>query len=617
MFCPYCGKELDDGSKFCIHCGERIEEDTPESAVEAAAETAEKAVEAVNEAADNAAEAVKETVENAVESAAETAEMAAETAAETAENIAEAVTETAQTAAEAAAETAESIAEAVSETANDVTETVAETAENTVETAVEAAADTAGAPEEIAVEKDGAAKTIDVAALMKNKKVLIIAAAAVVFVLLIVLIACFGGAAGSTGSSEIKGAYHVYNDSGESGIIYNGKKIKGTDLSSSADIVTESLDGSKAVLRDGDKALYYLSDGKISKITEDFNSFSATISADGSTVAYSYDDALYIYKGGKTNKAADIENDLFSFVISPNGDTIAYAEVNGEKISTYAVKGGKVIDLDAKVKPISVSNGGGIIYGLDKNLKLSYIKNLKKDSAESVKTFSINMYPILSTDNKQILFASDNGIYYFDSSLKEEIKVTGNKIEMIYPEGAIRSYDNLKSFIAYSDNKIIKFTRKGDDFDKETLVSSAYSCILSADGKKLIYTQGSDLYRINVSNPDKKDQLGSEVLDYDADKNLKNIYFVNRDNALRYADGKSKNGKKIIDDVGDFVVNPNGVCVFTDDDDTLYYSAGGGDKKKAGLDDVTGYVEISHNMVYVESDGDLYISTDGKKFAKQ
>ncbi len=39
MFCPYCGKELDDGSRFCIHCGERLEEDTPESTVEAAMET--------------------------------------------------------------------------------------------------------------------------------------------------------------------------------------------------------------------------------------------------------------------------------------------------------------------------------------------------------------------------------------------------------------------------------------------------------------------------------------------------------------------------------------------------------------------------------------------------
>ena len=68
--------------------------------------------------------------------------------------------------------------------------------------------------------------------------------------------------------------------------------------------------------------------------------------------------------------------------------------------------------------------------------------------------------------------------------------------------------------------------------------------------------------------------------------------------------------------MGDFVFIPDGVCVFTDDEDTIYYSAGGGDNKKAGIDDINGFVEITHNMVYVESDGDFYISTDGKKFAK-
>lgn len=603
MFCPYCGKELDNGSRFCIHCGERLEEDTPESSVEAAKETVEKAVEAVNETMDNAAEAVKETAEDASEAAAETAEKAAEAASEAVKDVTE-----------KAAETAQTVAGNVAETEEKAPETAEEVAESVVETAADALKET---PEEIPVEKDGASKAIDVAELIKNKKVLIITAAAIVFVVLVVLIAVFGGATGNSGSSAIKGVYYVCDDSGEGSVIYNGKKIKGTDLSSSADIAVESNDGTKAVIRDGDKALYYLSNGNISKITEDFEIAMINISADGSTVVYVYDDAIYTYKGGKVTKAADIEDGLAApAVISPNGDTIAYAETNGEKISAYAVKGGKHIDLDEKVIPFSVSNGGGIIYGLDKNLKLSYIKNLKADSAESVKTMSLNFTPVLSSDNKQVLFASDNGIYYFDSSLKEEIKVTGSSIEPIYPEGGIRCYDNLKEFIAYSDGKVVKFTRKGDDFDKETLASSAKSCLLSADGKKLVYAQGDELYRISVSNPDSKDQLGSEILDYDADKNLKNVYFLNRDNVLRYADGKSKNGKKIIDDVGDFVVNPDGVCVFTDDDDTLYYSAGGSDKKKAGLEDVKGYVEITHNMVYVESDGDLYISTDGKKFTK-
>ncbi|MCM1164914.1 MAG: zinc ribbon domain-containing protein [Lachnospiraceae bacterium] len=624
MFCHFCGKELEDGSKFCMYCGKNLGEDT-------AAEAAENAAEAVEEAAAEAVEAVTETAEQAAETAAETAISAAEEAKTAAEEIAEAVsetaepveeaaaeaveavTETAEQAAETAAETAISAAEEAKTAAEEIAEAISEPAEIVKETAETAAetAEVAAPPEEIAIETEKQGGVM--AVVRKNKTALIIAAAAVVFVLLVVLIACFGGASSGSGSG-IKGAYYIYNDSGECGLIYNGKKIKGTDISTAVN-VSYSSDGSKAVLNDGNKALYYLSDGKVSKITEDFETFMLSISADGSTVVYVYDDAIYTYKNGKSSKAADIEDKLSTLVVSPNGDTIAYSEIDGDRVSAYAVKGGKKIDLDAKVQPFSVSNGGGIIYGLDRNSKLCYIKNLKADSAESVKAMSFNVIPVLSSDCKQIMFASDNGTYYFDSSLKEEIKVTGSTIDLAYPAGGTQSYDDLKSFVAYSDGKIIKFTRKGDDFEKETIVSSTTGFMLSADGKSILYTQFGDLYRVSVSNPDKKEQLGSEAVDWDADFSLKNVYFVNSDGALRYADGKSKNGKKIMDDVGDFVVNLDGVCVFTDDDDTLYYSAGGGDRKKAGLEDVE-YIETAYNAVFVRSDGDLYVSTDGKKFTK-
>ncbi|MBD5130570.1 MAG: hypothetical protein HDT43_11725 [Ruminococcaceae bacterium] len=88
------------------------------------------------------------------------------------------------------------------------------------------------------------------------------------------------------------------------------------------------------------------------------------------------------------------------------------------------------------------------------------------------------------------------------------------------------------------------------------------------------------------------------------------------DNTLRYVDGKSKSGKKIINDVYSFTVTPEGVCTFIDDDNTLFYSVNGGDKKKAGLEDIKGAIERQYSQYYVYSDGDLYISTDGKKFAK-
>ncbi|MBD5129537.1 MAG: zinc-ribbon domain-containing protein [Ruminococcaceae bacterium] len=508
MFCPYCGKELDDGSKFCIYCGKRVDEERAE-------ETAVEATESVPEAAAETVEKAVETMDSIPEAVAETSE----TAVEATDSIPEAVTETV----EAAVETTDSIPEAVTETveaAAETTESIPEAVAETVETAVETVADTA--PEEVAVENDGA---VDVSALVKNKKVLIIAAALLGLVLL-VIIAVISSVSASSGGTGIKGNYLVQEDGGEGIIIYNGNKVKRTDISKDAIIKLTSLDNSKAVLDDNGKALYYLNGDKISKITEDYD-LRMVLSDDGSTVVYLYDGALYTYRDGNNNKIANIENELVAFVTSPNGDTVAYAEKDGDKVSSYACKGGKVIDLDTKMIPLSVSNGGGVIYGQDKNNRLGYIKKLKPDSFESIKSMNSMFAPIFSSDKKQVLFTSDIGTYYFDTSLKEEIKVTGNAISLIYPAGGVWAYDDFKSFIAYSDGKVIHFTRKGKDFDKETLASSIdfSDYRLSSDGKTLVYRTGNDLYKVSVANPEKKEQIASEVIMFDTNDNLKRIYF--------------------------------------------------------------------------------------------
>lgn len=581
MFCTHCGKELDDGSKFCIYCGERLEEDPAETPA------AEQTAAAVNAAAEEAKEAVSEAAEEAKDTVTEAAAEVKETVAE----VKDTVTDAAAQANEASAETAEKAQDAAAQTAENVTDAIVPAA-------------------------GGAAKTIDVSSLLKNKKALVIAGAAVAVLLLIIIIAGVAASAGGSSEMAVKGTYYLNNDAGECTVFYNGKEVKGTDLSPEARIAAASADGSRSVVADGGDTLYYLNGDKASKITEDFDNTFIIMSADGNAVCYAFDDTLYLYKDGKSSKVAEIETRLSAAVISPNGDTVVYSEIEGDKISAFAWKGGKVIDLDAKITPISVCNGGGIIYGRDKNSKLSYIKNLKPDSAESVRAMKTSAYPALSYDKKQILFTGDNGgVYYFDSSVKEDIKVSGDGLSIIYPEGSARSMTSFKSFIAYSDGKVYKFTRKGDDFEKDSLTSFSNGYKLSADGKTLVYLQGGNLYRTSVSDSDKKTLIADEVESFDADDSLKNVYFVNEDDALRYADGKSKSGKKIMDDVSRYIVTPDGVCVFVNEDDELQYSAKGGDKQKAGLEDVEGIYEVN-GVVYVNSDGDLHISTDGKKFNK-
>ena len=620
MFCHFCGKEVEDSSIFCTNCGKRLADDA-DSAVEAAKETVEKAVEAVNETADNAAEAVKEITEENVETAAEAAKDAAETAAEVVNDTAQEVTEGVESAVETAAESSEGAVEAAAENA-------AETVKETAESAAEPTELVLKAPEEIPIGADGAENTA-VGSVLSKKKIAVIAAAVAVFVVLVVLIACLGSAAGSSKiGTRIKGDHYMTTIDDETIVFYNGKKLSGAELPFHALIGVTSADGAAAVaygdmIAYGDTGLFYLSDEKITEITDE-TCYQFELSLDGSTVAYSYGNDIYLFADGKSKKAASGKEVISDFVISPNGDTVVYVETDGSgRYSTYAVKGGKVIDLDARIYPLSVSNGGSVIYGMDKNSKLCYIKNLKADSSESVGAFNGMGYCFTNADNKQIVYDSGNGTYYFDTSLDEPIKIAGNGVIPIYPSGGVELIDDFKSFVAFSNGRIYEYTRKGKDYDSEKLAAvrelTELTVKLSSDGKTLLYLNSDgELCRVDVSKPDDKKVLAEDVVGFFADDSLKHIYFGNQDEDVRYYDGKSKNGKKIFSEESTAVgggITPNGVLVFADEDGDLYYSDRGGDKKKAGIDDVT-YIFDTRGAVYVDADGDKYVSMDGKKFTK-
>lgn len=598
MNCPFCNQNIPDGSTFCGYCGNKL----PEAAQAVAEDAAAAAVETAE-----TVQSAENVVNNAVESAAAVAAVVETPAAEV--PAAEATVAEVPAAEAPVSDTASApvnlgkAAEGVgedkqeNEVVNQIKEGVQEAAEAVQNDTREAVA---------------AVKSGNFADLLKNKTFLICCGVLLAVIFLVVIIA--GCAALGKSGSKVKGTYVPIASDGDLVVFYNGKQMKGVDLSSSASLLDGTPDGTTGILEDDD-SLYLLKNGKITKITDDFDTTRARISANGKTVVYVSDDSVYVYTGSKPQKIADLEDDRYcNPVVSPDGKVVVYADMDDDDVKTYAWKGGsKVIDLDTDIKPISVSNGGKIIFGENRKGDLYFLRNLKPGTDEKLR--ELDDVVGISTDHTKLLYTSEGSTYCFDLSIsaKEDVRITRNTIrpyaETYYDD--VPYIDNFKSFLGRENGSVYKYFRKGKEYDDEKLISSPDAILISDDYKSFVYVDDDDVMKGTFANAKNAKKVGKDAISLRGSGDLKTVFYLDDDRTLRYA---GKDGK-IASDVNKYVVMDNGVCVFSDYDGELYYSVKGGEKKKTGLDEISG-LSVRGDILFVVSDDMLYMSKNGKTFAK-
>ncbi len=355
--------------------------------------------------------------------------------------------------------------------------------------------------------------------------------------------------------------------------------------------------------------------GKPVEITDEFDTSKAVISANGNTVVYVSDDVLYAYTGKKPVKIADLENSGYCRVaVSPDGKTVAFCDMEDDDIKTYAWKGGsKVIDLDSDILPQVVSNGGKMIYGTNRDGDLYYIKGLKEGADEKIDG-TANIVA-MSEDHNKIVYTSSGNTYCFDTSLNSDdaVRITKSIMTPVadYSYGGILYIENFKKFYGRRDGNLYEYFRKGKDYDDEKLLSDVNGLILSDDNKSFVYIDDGDVMKGTLANAKNGKKVGKDAISVAANDNLDAVFYVDDDRTLRYA---GKDGK-IASDVRKYIVTDGGVCVFYDDDKELYYSVKGGEKKKADLEDIES-LTYRNGTVFAVSDGELYLSTNGKSFKK-
>lgn len=466
-----------------------------------------------------------------------------------------------------------------------------------------------------------AAKKFSFVALLKNKFFIGGVALAIVAALVIILINFVIPMSGGS-SANRNDLYTVYTEDNDTAVIYNGNVLK-TRIDGSINYTYANNDYSTVYLENKSGEVYKLSDGNLTKVLEEVNING--ISDFGDTLYYIEDDTICSYNG-KTTKIADIDenNYIFSFVISPNGDSCAWIEFNAEKdeLEGYAYNGSKVTEL-GKLRTIhSITDGGDLIYCTNSTGKLCYIQNLDSDNMESVRSCSDVI--TLSADNRQILFYDSGKTYVFFPSLEEEIKVSTGSVSPIVPYNSYFSSNNFDDFIGVSNSSTYRFTRNGDEYESNKISNTSYG-VISSDGKNILYVDGTKIYKKSTVSEDADKITVAKYYQYgfDIDPNFNYIYSLDRDNALVYSNGKDGEMKVVFDseEVYNLTVNENGVCTFIYDysggEGTLAYSEKGGEKQKcSGLSSAKKvYSSDSGKYIYaVTADNELYISTDGKSF---
>ncbi len=454
--------------------------------------------------------------------------------------------------------------------------------------------------------------------LKKNAKLLaIIGAALVVLCIVIVFIAAIGSA-GAYEHYDTTYTYYTVDDGIQ--LFHGAKQLDLIEDESGVDQTSYSADRTSMWILTYDENLFYINGTTVTEVDEDV--YSAYMSADGRSLAYIVEDGsdhtLKLFNGKESEEIAELEYSSWfnpCVAISPDGKTVLYTTADDDTDECYYYQNGKTEKIKKELYPLAVSDGGKVSYLYDRDGKLHIYKNL----SEKIDSFKYQYTMYFTKDRTAVMYIDDkNNTMVYNSSNKKNIEVDDELFSILTPAYTVFQFDDFDSFLAESDGKIYKYTRKGDTYEREKVLSGYNKFKLSADGKTIMFSDDYELKQIAAKPGAKektiygdKEEMGSNT--FYASSDLKDVYYAGEDDELFY-----NKGKEIIDDTSDYddaYMMPSGVLLLVDDDDDLYYTTGGEPKKVADISDVD-EVTIAGGTVFVRADDELYISTNGKKFTK-
>lgn len=463
-------------------------------------------------------------------------------------------------------------------------------------------------------------KGFDFKALLKEPKKLIIPAAAVAAVLvLIILISVIASAGGDAVTAKM--TYHFVEVDDEYMLLCDDKIIE--EGLEDAYIVSKSMDGTVA-LYNSDDELFAIQGKKSVSITDEYNT--AVLSVNGAYVAIlDYDDVLTVYNT-KNGEGTEIAEDVEAFSMSPDGKTVVYTVDDDGDSVTYLYKGKDSIELGEDLYPLTVSNGGKLIYCVDVE-KDNLVTVDAKGNTEKIAGDPNSSRFFLNEDHTQLIFQAD-GKWYASVKGGEKIKLTSDSsffflnyqygashitvldyssYVITYPTSDLRNhYVVLDDNVSWMDNKW-ELTKAAKD------VEEAY---VSADGKTLVYLKDNGkLQKVTSKKLDDPVDLAEDVYSFMPVSDCSAVYYINEDEELIFQKG-TKEGKRVGDDVEGILITHDDYCFFGSDDE-VYGTKNG--SKKVLISDEMDDMNITATVVviwtdYDDGDCNISVATKGNKF---
>lgn len=577
MVCNKCGKECEDGAKFCTNCGTEL----------------------------TSVESVQAEVEEAVAAVTEDGE--AETAGEP--------------------EAAE--ADAVEETTEEVVEaTEVPVVEEKEEKKAEQKAPAEVKEKKAEKEKKPANKNI-------GKVVGVIAA---VVLLILLFRALFSGGKDYIVSGKNAVIAIDETDDFVLAIMENGKALD-TGMES-ADYATYSQDRTVACFVNEDDALIVIRKGKVVKTgIEEAKKFQ--ISAYGDTIAYFTDVSgdfgtlnLYYTKNGKKKEIAE-EILIDSVVLSPDGETVAFVgdyKARDDFKGYYSIDGKKPAEVGKEKRVFAIADKAAYLYYVDDDR--IYAKKKKKD-AEKLASDVSYVDVLVNEDCTEVLFTND-GKTYLSVKAGEKKKVSNDEFSggVVLPAEALQvtatqrmargsvvvTFTGVETFeeqVFVAGTRLIYLDKKHEG---NTIASAVDKCIIAENREELVYIDilGEVIRVEDFDKGGKETPVGkedTEAYSIYADGSLKYVYYINEDDELYCIKGKKE--KKIADDVTSAAISPDGtMCYYVVEDETLFYSkkAGKGKKIADSEDGAKCMRYFSRILVSMREDDEFTLSfIDGKK----
>ena len=426
----------------------------------------------------------------------------------------------------------------------------------------------------------------------------------VLAILALIILAGFGvynAFFGNGGFTEYKQVANAILRDGQICFV-SGTKVLDAKINSDAiDSIMYSMDGKTMILTSDEGDLYLLKGSKLSKIASDV--VTAKLSSSGKGVAYVTNEdegyALKLYNVTK-KKYETITDEIYgwTFVISPDGKSVAYVQYDGEDEDSKSVMlytNGNSSDIAShEVKLVAMSNKGKQIYAI------------YEDEEGEAELWSIN-----AKGEKTVLGEIDTDTVYFNDDCTQAM-----------------FYNNGKTYIANKGKEAVKYgSGKMRMVIPQTCINyacSGYGIVYPADSLfDHVYIVSGDKYNsayLIKKNADKSVELASKVTDATLDNSGKNLYYCHDYEELRVlkiSDGENAADKstELCDEFSTYAVTSDRDKVFFIKDGCLYSVNG----KKGGTpteiaEDVEAYsLAISKkNIAYFIVDGELFVSKNGK-----